>query len=431
METGENQYNRQNLSKNIKEELEQVHQKFPDIFLEIENGNEEKPMGVRQKLSSFFGSKPKQIDFFTIKLHPNIKSIIGLTKASATQKLNKVPLEFILEFPDHYPDEKPLCFSVMEIFHPYFEEKKRGYNYLYDETIYIWRDYQEYDRHESILEYLLRMVKSLTYQPNYIIDDQEDFIVNQNAFKWYQNQIGINSNVIPTSNHATLTDKLVPESQTTSQPSRIKIKNEISSSSNAPRKKFSIKNTQNTSIIIEKPENHIHAAVSGKSDFNDNDISLSPNYNFYITEEAQAAISQHIGWGRFTHQNRVEQGGILLGKVYKDGTSFYGVIEIAIPGNNAYGNAVELEMSHETWKQMMDKADEIIAENESSDNYIVGWYHTHPNSLDVFMSGTDRNTQRLLFNQDLALCHGTQSSSRNLESISRTKCNRVQSLHTK
>ena len=28
---------------------------------------------------------------------------------------------------------------------------------------------------------------------------------------------------------------------------------------------------------------------------------------------------------------------------------------------------------------------------------LVGWFHTHPNSLDVFMSGTDRWTQSRLF----------------------------------
>lgn len=32
--------------------------------------------------------------------------------------------------------------------------------------------------------------------------------------------------------------------------------------------------------------------------------------------------------------------------------------------------------------------------------YVIGWFHTHPNSLDVFMSRTDMDTQRNFFNQD-------------------------------
>ena len=36
-------------------------------------------------------------------------------------------------------------------------------------------------------------------------------------------------------------------------------------------------------------------------------------------------------------------------------------------------------------------------ERRSSSLRVVGWYHTHPNGLDVFMSGTDRDTQRALF----------------------------------
>jgi len=29
--------------------------------------------------------------------------------------------------------------------------------------------------------------------------------------------------------------------------------------------------------------------------------------------------------------------------------------------------------------------------------FVVGWFHTHPNSLPAFMSGTDRATQRSFF----------------------------------
>ena len=31
---------------------------------------------------------------------------------------------------------------------------------------------------------------------------------------------------------------------------------------------------------------------------------------------------------------------------------------------------------------------------------VIGWYHTHPGGLSVFMSGTDRATQRRHFSAD-------------------------------
>jgi len=52
-------------------------------------------------------------------------------------------------------------------------------------------------------------------------------------------------------------------------------------------------------------------------------------------------------------------------------------------------------MTHETWKDMLD-----VVDNLDSKLQIVGWYHTHPNDLDVFMSGTDTATQARVFSHD-------------------------------
>src|SRR6185295_299681 len=47
---------------------------------------------------------------------------------------------------------------------------------------------------------------------------------------------------------------------------------------------------------------------------------------------------------------------------------------------------------------MLDYVDRL--EDASGDApKVIGWYHTHPGSLDVFMSPTDQETQRRLFNQ--------------------------------
>ena len=118
---------------------------------------------------------------------------------------------------------------------------------------------------------------------------------------------------------------------------------------------------------------------------------------FYLTKEAFQTIASHISWGKYSTSNQVEQGGILLGTVYKNPETniIYGMAEQAVNGSLARGSAAYLEVTHETWREMLNQVDRIYPNLQ-----IIGWYHTHPNSLDVFMSGTDQTTQRRLFSQD-------------------------------
>lgn len=128
----------------------------------------------------------------------------------------------------------------------------------------------------------------------------------------------------------------------------------------------------------------------------------SKSHTFFITGEAMAQLFDHIGWGRRTERNRVEQGGILLGQVFRDDNKklTYAIAEAAIAGSLAIGSSAYLDMTHETWKQMLDSVDEILNENPEGNLQVIGWYHTHPNDLSVFMSGTDQSTQRRLFSHD-------------------------------
>jgi len=48
---------------------------------------------------------------------------------------------------------------------------------------------------------------------------------------------------------------------------------------------------------------------------------------------------------------------------------------------------------------MHDKKDKYNRETGES-SVIIGWFHTHPNMLSCFMSGTDRHTQSLFFDGD-------------------------------
>ena len=117
----------------------------------------------------------------------------------------------------------------------------------------------------------------------------------------------------------------------------------------------------------------------------------------YITENAERTIKEHIAWGKKTRQNVHEQGGILVGRPVLAGKRLVGIAEYAIPANLSHASAAYLQMGTETWREMLDIFD---AQYKEAGLYVIGWFHTHPNNLSVFMSGTDMGTQRAFFNQE-------------------------------
>ena len=120
---------------------------------------------------------------------------------------------------------------------------------------------------------------------------------------------------------------------------------------------------------------------------------------FFLSEQVwKQDIGEHIGWGKSIPQNKVEQGGILLGNVYfdKENKKTFAVVEKALAGSSAKGSPAYLRMDHQTWKEMLDEADQYL-DNESNQLRVIGWYHTHPGGLNVFMSGTDMDTQKTFF----------------------------------
>jgi proteasome lid subunit RPN8/RPN11 len=126
------------------------------------------------------------------------------------------------------------------------------------------------------------------------------------------------------------------------------------------------------------------------------------NYRLYITPHAIRQIEKHVGWGEKTEANQVEQGGLLTGDVYCDpdrGTTF-GIGRRAIPGTLAEGSMSHLRLNHETWIDMLSKLDDFLEEDPDEYGGVIGWYHTHPLHLSVFMSGTDRSTQERMFSED-------------------------------
>jgi proteasome lid subunit RPN8/RPN11 len=102
-------------------------------------------------------------------------------------------------------------------------------------------------------------------------------------------------------------------------------------------------------------------------------------------------IQEHL------REGRVEMGGLLLGRVHKFGNKdSRTIVHItnSVRAAEFRGTAVSLRMDTEVWNSARSLSKE--------DEFIVGWYHSHPN-LGVFFSGTDRKTQKDFFDNDYSL----------------------------
>lgn len=117
-----------------------------------------------------------------------------------------------------------------------------------------------------------------------------------------------------------------------------------------------------------------------------------------IDSNAATNIFNHIGWGENIKVNQIEQGGYLIGKVKKIPNNQIVVeVNFSIPGMTE-GSIKHLSFTHKTWELMYEEFDKF----SESDNelLIVGWYHTHPRYLKVYMSDIDKKMQKNFFYRD-------------------------------
>ncbi len=151
-----------------------------------------------------------------------------------------------------------------------------------------------------------------------------------------------------------------------------------------------------------QPVTKLEPSISIDKNLSVGNTNCESSNKLYISEKAKSQIFEHIDWSKSTDSNSVEQGGLLLGCTYFDENQkiFFGMVELAIPALTAIGSMAYLKFDHNTWKRMLDQVDEILDERGNENLHVIGWYHTHPNDLGVFMSGTDRNTQKKMFNQE-------------------------------
>lgn len=126
-------------------------------------------------------------------------------------------------------------------------------------------------------------------------------------------------------------------------------------------------------------------------------------WRLYVHPRAAQTILEFIHWGTHHPANRVEQGGFLLGYCAEDEEKQMTCchVEEAVPAVSASGTAAFLNLPPSDMAMALNVCSRLNAlRPERPELRIVGWFHTHPNSLDVFMSGTDRNTQSTLFSRD-------------------------------
>ena len=244
------------------------------------------------------------------------------------------------------------------------------------------------EEHDPVL-FVKTMIDALQYKDESI--DQKKKASNKRAETWFYKKKWQEKRTLSTTNQPLEKKFAIGKTEVKKKEPRLKI-NE--------NKKFEIKSKTDYQLQeIPIPKEYF------KTDGDLNSICKNPQSNslLFISEKAKEQIWKHIQWGNMhTSANENEQGGILLGQVYidKEREIQFAFVEQVVAGKSARGNSTYLEMDHTTWGEMLEEADSIIDDQIEDKTQVIGWYHTHPKGLDVFMSGTDKNTQTRFFNQD-------------------------------
>jgi proteasome lid subunit RPN8/RPN11 len=95
-----------------------------------------------------------------------------------------------------------------------------------------------------------------------------------------------------------------------------------------------------------------------------------------------------------------EQAGMIYGTRYKDSISGlrWMIINEVDPDYRASGTSASVQFRPN--KKLQDLLNSNSQPGMEDYYYTLGWFHTHPNNLPVFMSSTDRYTHRLYFPTD-------------------------------
>ncbi|MEN6320831.1 MAG: hypothetical protein ABFD82_19015 [Syntrophaceae bacterium] len=322
-----------------------------------------------------------------------VRSIIGITKYGAPIFQDGLSIRIVL--PLKYPGKaKPILTIYPAVFHPHvkihqtFAGKRMG----------IWVEPEE--SYNGLGDLTLRVIRSLAYEPDYIFSTSSQ-IGNRNALDWFTfwNSIftDLKTYVWFPANSLQFPDAMLFTAKRFVMEHNETVENKVvmdmgQTTVDSKKKSFQIIkfNPPYKPIIKQLP--NFRALAS--SDFRGRCLT----HRLLLRQKATKQIFAHIQWGLGTSENKVEQGGLLVGHALQDADGLtYGLVEEAIAGESAQGTSAYLRMNHGTWKNMIDRVDTILDNNPDDSLQIIGWYHTHPNHLDVFMSSTDRATQSRMF----------------------------------
>jgi len=142
--------------------------------------------------------------------------------------------------------------------------------------------------------------------------------------------------------------------------------------------------------------------ITGEVRLSDNFASAALSHKLIIKQDAVREMFNFIEWRIGVRSDlRVEQGGIMLGKRYCDTDNgiHFAVVSKVITADSAIGSLGHIDFTQECWREMHSKKDDYNRQTGENAK-IVGWFHTHPNTLSCFMSSTDQHTQDLYFDGD-------------------------------
>lgn len=134
-------------------------------------------------------------------------------------------------------------------------------------------------------------------------------------------------------------------------------------------------------------------------------ISGTPRLLTY-TPAATRQQLEIVGWLRTDFPgNRKEQGGWLIGRYLLDtaGHPIQAEVTHVLEAKTEcrYSGYIEWSALEEIrlQQEFFDMKEELASSDPKAaeDLCVIGWWHTHPNDLPVFMSGTDMETQRLKY----------------------------------
>lgn len=169
------------------------------------------------------------------------------------------------------------------------------------------------------------------------------------------------------------------------------------------KEKFIRKPFDESNYSLLSRKNLTYPIKKHRLNFNcDNYKKGSHEYFLFILHEAVDEILSFIEWDKHTEHNHTEVCGFMVGHHYYDEEKkiYYSEVEKIFTVPTDVSTEVYLQLSTDSMFAIEHQLDVYNDENNSNCRFI-GWFHTHPNSLPVFMSSTDLITQTRFFSDDL------------------------------